>query len=301
MFFKKNDFWLKYQQIDWNSAYNDLILCLRRMLVKKALRDKPYRNQLFWLKRDLHKMRYWRYLKFMQYYILRGARLFASLYGYTFWYNFLVHFKLIIYIKITIYFLSWLIILYILYGNLTRPQIYFSLWQYIKVYIKKYKKKFRNWRYTMYTLFKWARRRHIIKVNMLFFKITTLVRIFIICLFNLYLVKIWFILALQYFATGLVRSYLRHYIEYTIETYNFTFIYWYFFYIYREQVFYFNILYGITSLGWLIRDFLVEPRWLNYWRRRLLRYLDRYMFFVHNLIYYRPLAYRDPQDEENKK
>lgn len=267
------------------------ICAFRRMLRKKEIRDRPYRNYLFWFRRDKHRRRYQRYFRIFIYYlgyILKGAAT---------WSHFAVFLgqfssnQIWCVLKYSILLLLWCALIYFLFCKLDRKKTYLAAWNCLMSYTEK----FRDWRYSLKTLFYWIRRRHVIKFNLLFFRIIKLARLSLMCLFNLYLVKLWFILALKYFATGLVRSYMRHFFDYTIEVYNFTYIYWYFFFIFREQVFYYNTIYASTHLLWLIRGFLLPLRWIQHWARRRAYFLNLYMNYVYGLYFYRSLIYKDPK------
>lgn len=86
-----------------------------------------------------------------------------------------------------------------------------------------------------------VRNRYYIKHTAIFLRLVSLIRLTYIFVEDIGLTCWWYFLILEDYARDLVCDFLVHYEDYYVETDNLSFVYWYFFYIFREQVLYYQV------------------------------------------------------------
>ena len=91
-------------------------------------------------------------------------------------------------------------------------------------------------------LFKaFVRNRYYIKHTAMFLRLVSLIRLTYVFVEDICLTCWWYFLILDDYVRDLVADFLTHYEDYYVESDNLCFVYWYFFYIFREQVIYYRV------------------------------------------------------------
>lgn len=118
-----------------------------------------------------------------------------------------------------------------------------------------------------------VRNRRRIKFTLLWLNLVKLLRVTYVLVEDIFWTCRWYFWVMQDYAWTLAEDFLIYYEEYFIESENLAFTYWYYFYIFREQVLYFEVARRVLRGASFRGRRRHQLRWAAALRRRRLDYL----------------------------
>jgi hypothetical protein len=129
-----------------------------------------------------------------------------------------------------------------------------------------------------------VRNRKRIKYTLLLLHLVDLIRVTYVWLEDMFFTCYWYFLVMQDAAGVLVDDFYIYYEEYYIEMENVMFVYWYYFYIFREQALYFQLVRRVMGGRPVEGRRAWHLQWEAYLRARRLSYMAYYYwsaFYAH--------------------
>ena len=147
------------------------------------------------------------------------------------------------------------------------PTTWWLLWQRLRTAAGAYIMRKRRW-LNLYRSFVRNRRR--LKYTLIELRLVELVRLTYVFVEDIFFTCYWYYLVMQDYARELVRDFMIYYDDYYLETEDLAFTYWYFYYIFREQVLYYHA--ARRALGTLAGALTTNRRsYVLQWRLALQR------------------------------